>query len=485
MSDSYSTDTKETTSGSEPIAGARLFSTRALSIYTLAFCFLLLLDAGRAAPMLEREAVEHNLPFLRTVAVLLRTVSKNCGFTALTTMENRLISDLAREQMIGAVPVMAKLPPTIPSSHEKPEYENPAGDTIGSRENVQNPPVASGSVKSTAQTDPSPISQGTAVSTSASDGPETSDPVGKALDTFRKNLPQSQGQKTVSPPEEQKQPDLPNAPTVLGAPSGSSTPQTADKSSPTQKTSQSAPPAHSKQTVLLIGDSMMMEGFGPVLYRTLRTRPELNVLREGKYSTGLSRLDYFDWAGRLTQLVQRDDPDLVIICLGANDPQDIIDEYGRRHHADSSSWAEIYRNRAKKLLHVATSKGAQVIWVGLPVMSKEPYSGRIRRLSDLQKQACTAYPTTGQARRARFVDTLDTLADAKGQYITFAPDQNGQAVRLRYKDKIHVTEEGGRRMTKRVLPFILEALALPLDKQAQNPARAEQPVKAKALDSTP
>ena len=37
-----------------------------------------------------------------------------------------------------------------------------------------------------------------------------------------------------------------------------------------------------KPLVLLVGDSMMMEGFGPVLQRTLRKRPDLEVVREGE-----------------------------------------------------------------------------------------------------------------------------------------------------------------------------------------------------------
>lgn len=56
-----------------------------------------------------------------------------------------------------------------------------------------------------------------------------------------------------------------------------------------------------KPLVLLVGDSMMMEGFGPVLQRTLRKRPDLDVVREGKYSTGLSRQDYFVWPAQLEE----------------------------------------------------------------------------------------------------------------------------------------------------------------------------------------
>ena len=93
-----------------------------------------------------------------------------------------------------------------------------------------------------------------------------------------------------------------------------------------------------KPLVLLVGDSMMMEGFGPVLQRTLRKRPDLEVVREGKYSTGLSRQDYFDWPAQLEKLVGKYNPDMVVICMGANDPQDIIDENRKRHHADSESW---------------------------------------------------------------------------------------------------------------------------------------------------
>lgn len=216
-------------------------------------------------------------------------------------------------------------------------------------------------------------------------------------------------------------------------------------------------PLRSKPLVLLVGDSLMMEGFGPALQRALRARPDLEVIREGKYSTGLSRLDYFNWETHLTYLVKKDTPDLVVICLGANDPQDIIDEKGKRHHADSTSWAEMYQNRAEKLLQAATSQGARVIWVGLPVMSKEPYSTRIRRLSTLQQNACEDYPAA-----ARYVDTMATLADSKGGYMSYDVDAKGQTVRLRYKDKVHVTEEGGRRMTLRVLPFIFTDLGLPL-----------------------
>ncbi|WP_288705795.1 DUF459 domain-containing protein [Bilophila wadsworthia] len=226
-----------------------------------------------------------------------------------------------------------------------------------------------------------------------------------------------------------------------------------------------------KPLVLLVGDSMMMEGFGPVLQRTLRKRPDLEVVREGKYSTGLSRQDYFDWPAQLEKLVGKYNPDMVVICMGANDPQDIIDENRKRHHADSESWKTIYRSRAERLLAVATAKGAKAVWVGLPVMGKEPYSTRVRRLSELQKEACETY-------HAAFVDTVKVLADAQGNYTTFKVDDKGRHVRLRYKDMVHVTEDGGAMLSAAVEPVVEKELLLGRNKAAERPAPQALPSSA-------
>ncbi len=225
-----------------------------------------------------------------------------------------------------------------------------------------------------------------------------------------------------------------------------------------------------KPLVLLIGDSMMMEGFGPVLQRTLRKRPDMDVVREGKYSTGLSRQDYFDWPGHLEELVGKYDPDLVVICMGANDAQDIIDGDRKRHHADSESWKDIYRGRAERLLAIATAKGAKVVWAGLPIMGKEPYATRIRRLSELQRQACETY-------NGVFVDTVRTLADAQGNYTTFA-EHKGKHVRLRYKDMVHVTEDGGTMLSAAVEPAVEKTLGLGKYRTAGQPLPPKGPASA-------
>lgn len=104
-------------------------------------------------------------------------------------------------------------------------------------------------------------------------------------------------------------------------------------------------------------------------------------------------------------------------------------------------------------------------------MGKEPYSTRVRRLSELQKEACETY-------HAAFVDTVKVLADAQGNYTTFKVDDKGRHVRLRYKDMVHVTEDGGAMLSAAVEPVVEKELLLGRNKAAERPAPQALPSSA-------
>ncbi len=209
-------------------------------------------------------------------------------------------------------------------------------------------------------------------------------------------------------------------------------------------------PPH-KTVVLLVGDSFMMEGLGPVLLRALRGRADMAVYREAKYSTGLSRQDYFDWPQYMGKVLVQYAPDLVIVCIGANDAQDIIDETKKRHIAGTSTWEIQYRLRAEALASEVESAGAKLIWVGLPVMGRELHNQNIRKLSAQQAEVCS------NSTARVYVNTLATLADAQGAYITFVKNAGGEYSRIRSPDKIHVTEAGGELLTQQVM-LVVEKL---------------------------
>lgn len=221
---------------------------------------------------------------------------------------------------------------------------------------------------------------------------------------------------------------------------------------PAEPTIPVAPVQSEKPRVLIVGDSLIMEGLGPTLLRTLRKNTNLHIVREGRYSTGLTRTDTFDWPQHLTTLIPEKQPDLVVVCLGANDFQDILSD-GKRHIAGSASWNPLYRARADAFLAEATRLGAQVVWLGLPIMGSETYEERIRGIADIQQAACDAI-----APMCLFVNNLHVLADKQGNYLSHMVDGSGKHVRLRYKDKIHVTEPAGQMLTDNALPLINKLL---------------------------
>jgi len=59
---------------------------------------------------------------------------------------------------------------------------------------------------------------------------------------------------------------------------------------------------------LIIGDSMVLVGFGPAIENMLISYNGISVVREGQYSTGLNRIDYFDWYSYTDQLIAQHNP---------------------------------------------------------------------------------------------------------------------------------------------------------------------------------
>jgi S-formylglutathione hydrolase FrmB len=213
--------------------------------------------------------------------------------------------------------------------------------------------------------------------------------------------------------------------------------------------------------VLMTGDSMMVEGIGPPLERYFKSIEDLEVSRKGRYSTGLCRLDYFDWFTYFEELLVENQPDLVVITLGANDTQDIVVEGRKRHLVTSPGWNEIYSQRVKQIITLAAEHEAQILWLGLPIMGREPYNTRVKNINEVTQEACQ------KEDNCLFWDASLSLTDKNGKYSAFITVEDGRHVKVRAKDSIHLTEEGGKQMLADLLtdsPFLAaDMLKNPLD----------------------
>jgi lysophospholipase L1-like esterase len=164
--------------------------------------------------------------------------------------------------------------------------------------------------------------------------------------------------------------------------------------------------------VAIVGDSLAA-GLGYFAERVFKPRL-VRVSGQGRISTGLARPDYFNWPFTMRRIVDRFDPDLVIVMLGENDHQSLQDVHGNREASiGTGEWPPAYRDRVLALMRIATSRGAKVVWAGLPISKDLRFSQHSRRQNDIIEFAARA--SNGVA----YFDTWDRFRDPKGGYSAY------------------------------------------------------------------
>src|SRR5258706_1135993 len=70
------------------------------------------------------------------------------------------------------------------------------------------------------------------------------------------------------------------------------------------------------------GDSLAI-GLGDSLARLTGSQTTLSSRSDARISTGLTRPDYFDWPAEIARVVREENPEVMVVMFGANDPQAI------------------------------------------------------------------------------------------------------------------------------------------------------------------
>jgi len=242
-------------------------------------------------------------------------------------------------------------------------------------------------------------------------------------------------------------------------------------------------------------------------------QPEIGIVRKNHLLTGLVRFDSKDqttWPQVAREFLAGQNPDVIVVLLGLEDRQAIRERPAardvqqrdsgqpavaapeqRRQTAQSfdfrtDKWAEAYAKRLDDMIAALKSKGAPVIWVGLPAIRGTRSTSDMIYLNDLIR---------ARAERAGivYVDVWDGFVDEAGRYATFGPDVEGQVRRLRTAEGVYFTKFGARKLAhyvereiKRVIGTRLQPMATPSDESGQPavPGTAAQPVAGPVVSLT-
>ncbi|WP_373537713.1 DUF459 domain-containing protein [Microcoleus sp.] len=220
--------------------------------------------------------------------------------------------------------------------------------------------------------------------------------------------------------------------------------QTATKSAPPPpKPAKKQTPAKPKLTVpyrkfLFIGDSVMFD-LGIQLQYTLKNKYNIaDTKLDYKVSSGLNRIDYYDWYARTSKIIQDYRPDVVIILFGGNDPQDIIDSQGKYRAILTPEWQKAYQERVDKYAKLLGSSSVRkVYWIGQSNSNKSPYIKAFPVMNNIYKNAKKASP------KIEFISTWETFAES-GKFVPVVADKSGKRGYVKISDGVHFTSHGSK-----------------------------------------
>jgi uncharacterized protein len=232
-------------------------------------------------------------------------------------------------------------------------------------------------------------------------------------------------------------------PSTTGPGSGSTT----TTAPPTTTVPQRRRPTAADPLRLLMAGDSMTEAAGPALLDASERTGVIDASHELRYSSGLTRPDYFDWPARLATLLAEQDPEAVVVFLGANDAQGIQTPSGPVSFG-TDAWVAEYRARVAAVMDLLTAEGRTVYWIGQPVMREGGYDERMRLLTRIYREEAE-----GRAD-VRFLDTRATFTGPDGGYSAYLADAAGRPVLVRRDDGIHLTPAGADRLIALVMRAI-------------------------------
>jgi uncharacterized protein len=203
---------------------------------------------------------------------------------------------------------------------------------------------------------------------------------------------------------------------------------------PTVDTPIRLPSGQDPLRVAVVGDSLAA---GVGFYAERVFKPFfVDVAKQGRISTGLARPDFYNWPSALKEIGDRFRPDLVIVMVGENDNQSLVDPHGRiETEIGTGVWPPAYEERVERFAMIATKAGAHVVWIGLPVERDESRWVFIERQNAVYEEVADRLPNVA------YLDSWELFSKPDGGFTAYFRDGNHVEL-VRESDGVHFTATG-------------------------------------------
>ncbi|MEM7142721.1 MAG: DUF459 domain-containing protein [Actinomycetota bacterium] len=182
-------------------------------------------------------------------------------------------------------------------------------------------------------------------------------------------------------------------------------------------------------TVFVGGDSQ-----AEYLAQAITTESDfpLEVEVQHEISTSLARPDYFNWPARLAEIDGDQDPEAVVLFIGANDHQDMADSDGNRLVEGSEEWRVEWARRLAITFDLLEQSNRHVFWVTQPPMRDGVLDDGIDEINEL------AAAVIAEREWVTAVDIWPLFGGESG-YQQRVTNDAGEEIRARIDDGVHLT----------------------------------------------
>lgn len=206
-------------------------------------------------------------------------------------------------------------------------------------------------------------------------------------------------------------------------------------------------------TILVAGDSLG-EDLQYGLEDVVGASPDVRIIPVAVGSSGLADPAFVNWPVLLAHDLTRYHPQLVMMLFGGNDAVS-FDENHRLVAFGSPLWQQDYGQRVARMIGEARHSGAQVLWMGLPIMSP----GSVLRnrsmeiLNALYQKEAAVHPGTA------YVSTWKLYQPPRGGFTEYLTDGAHQSVMVRDPDGVHIAPPYGQQLIADLALTRLQQLA--------------------------
>ncbi|HEX5909170.1 MAG TPA: GDSL-type esterase/lipase family protein [Thermoleophilaceae bacterium] len=188
------------------------------------------------------------------------------------------------------------------------------------------------------------------------------------------------------------------------------------------------------KTVLVTGDSLAQPRDADLARRL--AGDDVRTVRDVHVGTGISKTDLLDWGKLSAKQVAKDEPDAVVVFIGANEGFPMPGARGRTVQCCGPGWAAAYATRVRQMMRTYRQDGsARVYWLTLP-FPREKSRQEIARAVNAAIEVA-AGPFRAQVRPLDMVPVFTP----EGRYRD-AVETDGRKRVVRDPDGIHLNGEG-------------------------------------------